>query len=315
MSFRNLWAVGLVGVLLQLMSNVESGAGAIPAKGILYDQIVEKGLNHTRFRTRPVSTNAPGTEVFTNHTVVRINPGERYIDPVTGVLTDSEERIDEYATGAVYQRGPVRVIFALDIASENSLDILTPDGKRLRGGPVGLSIMNPVDGTSTLIAEVKSSKGKLDKADPRKIVFRDFLDGVLADCDYLVGPKGLSQTIVLRERIDPGDWGLPLESRLEVISSFEASHQPVISTRVLKESAGKQANMASPSLTDSFLNFGSLVMPQGAAFAVADGNVDAPNPIKFESIPVAKHWEASVAGAGAGRSVLFESMKCRRWSA
>jgi hypothetical protein len=227
---------------------------------------------------------------------VKIDPGLHYLDE-SGELREAEAVIEGVPGGAVVRKTGLKVFFSSDINSEGSIEIETPEQFKLRGAPIGISYFDPISGNSVLIAELRSSNGKIVGKD--KVVYENCFDDVRADAVYEVTKAGVMQMIVLRENIaGPEEYGLSDQSRLEVITEFLNAPQPVRSISVLKGEPDpvKRASMVEPDFSDQQLQFGQYVMPAGVAFATREG---------ASKYRVGKHWQDI---PGEGRSVLFEAV-------
>jgi len=84
-----------------------------------------------------------------------------------------------------------RVIFAPNLNTTGAIDLLTPDGLRLRSTPVGLAYYDAATGQSVFIAQIKDSTGEL--VAPNQALYRDAFDGVLADVRLTYTRAGLEQ--------------------------------------------------------------------------------------------------------------------------
>lgn len=275
-----------------------------------YESLAPDGLHHRRVAPKDlpvsVSTNQVPLDVLTNVGVIHLEMGLHYLDE-SGNLLESNPVIEASPEGAVLRGSAITAAFSDDITAVSAIDITTAEGTRLRGGPLGLSYYDPVSGASVMIAEVKSSKGRI--VPPNKVIYEDIFDAVKASAVYEVTREGIMQSIVLEEDPPaPGQFSLPEDSsRLEVLTEFLDAPQPVKRVRVLRKEADEQKRegMQQPDFLDETLQFGNAIMRPGIAFALPEGAED------LESVrqqPVGKHWEDLPAES---RSVLFESVEYR----
>ncbi len=263
------------------------------------DFLTEKGLHHKW--VRQVTELEDGTTI-TNGGYVHLEMGLHYKDEA-GVLKEAKERIVLTPDGAEASETQIKVKFAPDILTAGAIDIRTPDGVRLRGAPLGLAYYDAKSGQSVLLAEARSTIGELQP--PNRLVYKDFLDDVMADAVYEISKAGVMQLILIKEKLPPpSEFGLGDETtRLEVLTEFLDAPQPEKTTTVLKGETNevKRAEMVDPDLKDTTLRFGNAIMPRGAAFGVT---LDQKDPSKEE--PVGKTWHHFPE---EGRSVLFESVE------
>jgi hypothetical protein len=88
---------------------------------------------------------------YTTNRWTELGNGICYRDPLTGVWLDSEALVEPHPLGAIAQRSPHTVLFARDIATPGSIDILLPDRQtHLRGHPLGLFFYDVFEGNSQL---------------------------------------------------------------------------------------------------------------------------------------------------------------------
>src|SRR2546427_7242799 len=74
-----------------------------------------------------------------------------------GQWKESEDLIEPVPDGAVARRGPHKASFSSDLNAAAAFDILTSDGKRLRGGVRAIQLTDLASGKSVTLAKVKAS--------------------------------------------------------------------------------------------------------------------------------------------------------------
>lgn len=202
----------------------------------------------------------------------------------------AEARFDAQRDGCFVARSTQhQVILAPDLNSEAAVDLLAPDGVRLRSTIIGLALVDAGSGRNVLLAEIKSCQGT--QISPGEIVYSSAFDGLTADVRLLVRLDRFEQDVILRERIPPevvSELGLdPTQTRLLVLTEFFDPPHPARKVRHLPLAGGRL-------LADEELSFGAMSMAAGEASAAG---VDGPG------IPVQKSWEIL-----DGRHLLIEAV-------
>ena len=121
--------------LTQSLTNstlIASNTFATPLSTVVpYDQTTERGPHHRIHQYTRQITNALGQlETITNK-YTQLETGLHYKGD-NGEWLESKAEIEIQPGGAVARKGPHKVIFASQIHSAGAIDLLTPDGKRLR---------------------------------------------------------------------------------------------------------------------------------------------------------------------------------------
>jgi hypothetical protein len=282
---------------LSRASGAESSLLSLTADGY---QIVERAMDSARFERTSVLTNDQGTVILQTNRFTVLGHGLHYPDPVTGQWRESEELVEAHPDGAVARRGAYQTIFSADVASDTVFDILTPDQKRLRGGPRLLLLSDPKTGRSITLGKIKSSQGEI--LPPNEVLYRGCFEGIEADVAYVWKKGGLSQNVLLREApVVPEGWSA--DSRIEVVTEFVEAPQADVRAQVVKA-------QGLPDRVDAgFIVFGWMAAVPGVAYAVEGGaNLTGPGEIEGGSVPVAKEWVAEQADVGA---LLIESVSYR----
>ena len=207
---------------LLIASTLSHAATAIvtPPRGAAYDASGVAGPHH-RFHTverhDPIS-GAPIPSGF-----VELASGLNYLDP-QGQWAPTREEFQIVEGHAVAVQGPHRVILSPNARTPGAVDMLTPEGRRLRAHVLGLSLYNPATGASELIAEVQDRQGEL--VAPNQVVFPDAFDSIQASLRYTYTAAGLEQDVILHERpFIPAEFQAP-GCRLEVLTEFLELPQP-----------------------------------------------------------------------------------------
>ena len=202
----------------------------------------------------------------------------RYVELATGMSrlaggkwVDANPAIQVTPAGAQAIDAQHSVSFLGNINTLGAIQLVTPDGVRLKSNVLGLSYWDSATGKSVFIGETRSSEGQLLPSN-REALYPDAFDGGFrADLLYVNSLSGFEQFVVLREQPpSPTDFSMdPATTFLQVITEFIDPPAPqVISV------PGKLDG-------DEYLNFGVMQMGRGEAFAVGS---------ETNRIPVTKHW-------------------------
>lgn len=202
---------------------------------------------------------------YQEHT--ELGSGMHYWSPAAQAWRESDPRIELVNGVAVARRGQQRVLFAPDLSSKGSVDISTPEGRRLKGTVLGLVYLDAASGRDVIIATVKPTLGEL--VGENQLAYVDAFEGVKADVVYTYERSGLEQDVVLKARLpDPARFGLdPDTTRLEVMTEFFDAREPEVSEQKLSWSSRvttlypARSPLASPRgrdfvQNDQFLYFG-----------------------------------------------------------
>lgn len=253
-------------------------------------ECVDSGPHHRTWRTM-----GSGKEAQFERAAVQGG----YVELATGLNRWDEKTASWQPASAVFERGPQghflarqtqhQVILAPDLNVEEAVDLLTPDGFRLRSSILGLALIDGSTGKSVLLADTKSSEP--GQAAVNEIVYPDAFDGVLADVRYVINRDRFEQDVILREQIPPEllmEAGMdPSQTRLLVMTEFFQPPSPGKRVRHLLLPEGQR-------LTDQELSFGVMAIGAGQAFRSES---------EAGGIPVTKSWELL-----EGRQFLIESV-------
>ena len=273
--------------------------GAVPlthGAAVTERQIVERGPHHRTVNYVSESIAPEGGAILRTNRYTELATGICYQNQA-GEWLDSRELIEIVAGGALASQGPHHVAFAANVNTAGAINILTPDGKRLRSHVLGLAYTDAQTGQSVLIAQIRDSIGVL--VGENRIVYADAFTELIADIRYTYSLAGVEQDIILRQVPPaPGAFGLnPATTRLEVFTEFVEAPTPEIYQGILSATTDpvQRATMALPDFVDESLGFGAMAMTRGQAFPLAD---------QTEEIPTGKTWELR-----EGRRFLVEAVQ------
>lgn len=268
-------------------------------------EVLEWGPHHKVMQGFVPVSNAPGDFSARASSYTSLGTGLAYQDE-EGVWHDSVPEFEISPSGreVLARKTRHKVILAVNPTKENPVDVLLPDGKRLRSQVLGLGYFDFKSGKSVVIAELKSAQAEL-AWNRDEVIYRDAFNGISADLRYVLSVAGLEQDIVLREQPPgPEDYGLdPIHTHLQVITEFFPEKDPQISQQIVKHEADpiKRLEMMEPDVTDDVIAFGSMRIGRGLAFGTWEN--EGQNKSK-RGLPVIKAWQNI-----DGRSVLFESVQ------
>jgi hypothetical protein len=181
----------LVGVLwLSSLTGLQADQNATTAGQSVQDptlptptvfRVVDTGANHRVWQRETYEKTPDGTIVPHVHTYTELATGMNYQD-ANGQWQASQELIESFPAGAVARQGQYQVIFANNLNSAGSVDMQTPDGKRLRSNILGLMYYDTSTGDAVLIASVQDSEGVLISSN--QVLYPNAFAGVKADVQY-----------------------------------------------------------------------------------------------------------------------------------
>ena len=239
--------------------------------------IIERGPFYRVWQRQVLQTNAVTGEVTTTTSAyTELANGLHYWDGAG--WAESQALIEATTDGAEATHGQHKVSFAANLNGRGAVRLTSPQGQPFVSQVIGLAYFDAASGRSVLFAPVQNSFGELYP--PNQLVYPNaFGDAVLADVRYTYAPGGFEQEVILRgkPKAVPQDFGFdPATTRLEVWTEFlEAPANPARRSHIVQAEtdAGRRAQMVEPDLRDEILDFGDLLFPVGAAFAVGDGPV------------------------------------------
>ena len=233
--------------------------------------VVERGRDHQVWRLISEQNLANDRVRLVTNDYVQLGVGLNY--PKDGVWHESKAQFELFPGGAVAREGLFQVIIGPDAAQESLLDVLTPDGTRLRASPRWLAYYDRTTGQAEIIAAVKSCQGQL--VAPNTIIFPDAFDDIHAALRYTYQPYGIEQEIVLLDAdpLKPAQWGFNNPNGDVVLEMWSEFHEwPQLDRIVTSDNGGR---------SDSTLHFGEALIGNGKAFPLGD---------EENAIVVAKTW-------------------------
>ena len=246
--------------------------------------IVERGPHHRVWKQARVATLPDGTQRTNLSSFTELGSGLHRWDGQNQQWVDAEAKLEIVGNNAIGRSAAHQVIFKQNANTAGAIDLLTPDGKRLRSHVLGLAFFDAATGQSEMIAELKDSAGELHA--PNVVIYPDAFDRVKCDLRYTYRLGGFEQDIILKENPALPKGFNADTTRLEVWTEFIESPEPAITQR------GRAG------MTDDTLDFGEMKTGAGKAFALGD------EPNTKNGAPVAKRWLTI-----EGRTFLIEAAR------
>jgi hypothetical protein len=233
----------------------------------------------------------PDGEVVTNtHSYTELSTGLNYWKK--GEWVDSKEEINIAPKGGAEAVQGQHQMYFPSVIYSGVLEIVTPDGTRLKSRPIGISYF---DGTnSVLIAELTNSVGQIISAN--QVIYTNAFTDFPADLVVTYRKSGVECDLVFRSQIpEPELFGMDSANpgtRLELLTEFFNTRAPEVTPMMTSPDSGLQ---------DNTLTFGSMRMVQGRVFHVGTGGKPSgPAP----GAEVSKTWLPDIDG----RTVLVEEL-------
>jgi hypothetical protein len=220
--------------------------------------VAERGPHHRVWARATWATNALGNVTARTNTYTELTTG-LHVKQADGSWAEASEGIVLTASGAAATNTQHQVFFAANPNTTGAVDLITPDGKRLRSRILGLSYFDTATGQAVLIAETTNSIGQLFY--PNQVIYTNAFDDVQADVQYIDTKAGLEQNIVLRAQLPPPEeFNLNrATTRLQVLTEFFDPPAPQ-----------KYAVNRPGAVTDEIIDFGLMKIGPGKAFATGD---------------------------------------------
>lgn len=262
-----------------LLSLCLSGRCGVLVRG---PEAVEAGPHHRVVSQVWEVIDARGQTVLVTNLYTELATGLNRYDEAAKRWVLSKAEFEQSRSGHLIGRqSQYKVILSPNLAEEGAVDLVCPDGVRLRSTILGVALVDVSSGESVLLGEVKPCRPEWVAAN--QVVYRGAFDGLAADVRYTISPDRFEQDLILREGILPEvviGFGIdPRNARLAVLTEF-------FDAPSLK--AGKawgRAQQESPD--DKEICFGLMSIGLGQAF-----EVDADSGKGFgKRIRVGRSWE------------------------
>lgn len=249
-------------------------------------QVLERGPHTRVWQSVIVESDDSGSETIRTNRFTEIAVGLHFVRD--GQWAESKEQFEETADGFLATEGQHQTGLSKNINAPASVELMMPDGQRLRSNPMGLSFFDYASGRNVLLGEVKDTEGEL--VAPNVVVYADCFTDIKASLRYTYTRFGFEQDVILHDNSGmgtPEEYGLSNDSTfLEMYSEFYDPPVP-----------DKRAQETSLGVEDQRLEFGQMTMGSGVAYVLGQ---------ELDAVPVAKAWEKI-----SGRDFLVESIPFR----
>ncbi|MBI3192263.1 MAG: hypothetical protein HYZ36_06310, partial [Pedosphaera parvula] len=219
----------------------------------MIERVVERGPHHKEIETTREVLDKEGKLVTKVARYILLQNGLHYQNE-QGEWVESQELIQAHPDGATAIHGPHKVIFSSHLLDERgTVDILTPDGKRIRASVLGLAWTDTRTGKMEWIALAKDTVGVIQP--PNRVVYASAFDGIEAELQYTYRTGSLEADVILRasprlpEGIDPAN------ARLQVVTEFLEVPEHKVDSFVLREEINPavRAALAQPDFADAII--------------------------------------------------------------
>lgn len=237
-------------------------------------KILSQGPHHRTWEVVRESSSGGRTQQITSQ-IVEVEGGMNRQNEA-GEWVSASSKIELFNDGAVVRQAQFRAIFAASLAQLGSIDIETPDRKRLVGNPLCLLLTE--GDRSVTIAEIQDCAGEVVGPEQNTLLYRNAFTDYAIDIEYRIGKASLSQWLVLHEPIDPEEYGFTDAAVLEVLTEWTTLPETRRTAREWARGNGQHA-----ALVDERISLGAMEFVTGKAFAVGAENGGG--------VPVAKTLE------------------------
>lgn len=257
--------------------------------------VIERGPHHRVVQITGTTTDQNNNLITVTNEYTELRNGFHYLE--NGQWLESKDLIEMHPKGATARQGPYKVIFNSNINSEGSMDMLTPDDKRIRTSVLGLGFYDTDSGKSVLFAEICDSYGKI--ISPNKIAYENCFSNFKADLMYTYTAGLFESDVILHQQVpSPETFGLnPDTTHLQIVTEFVEAPQPRTEDHVISQAL---------KFSDQFIDFGAMQMGPGKAFVLPEAHTSAqkvPTDVDPLSNRIGKKWQVI-----DGRKILFESI-------
>lgn len=262
--------------------------------------VVERGMQYRVWQTISSSIDSAGRINYSTNSFTELCSGICYEED--GSWYDSSEEIELYSDGAIARKAPHKVIFSSNLNEEGAIELISPEGLCLKGGPLGLAYYDTAKQQSVWIAYIQDCQGELYSTN--QVLYRNAMAGLNCTVRYTYKLNSFEQDVILHEAPPaPEEYGFSSETTfLEVISDFQEIPE-VFSIKYCDSVQGMASvNETASDRSDEQLEFGSMRMIQGKAFSLDQNNSssDLSNP----DVPVNKSFQLA-----EGQNILIEGVE------
>ena len=302
----------LLGATVLMLSYQFAGSQTIPgpatAGAVFGDsqyQVVKRGPNSRVWERTETIVTPDGQQSTLVHRYTELTSGLEFLNAQSGQYEDADPGFEITPDGyAIAQHAQHRVIISpVPNDAAGTVDLQTPDGKRLRSTLIALNLYDRASGKSMLVAEVTNAVGVLIA--PNCVIFSNCFSGFSGSIRYVNRRGEFHQDVLLGERLDPDllkKAGFSPDSgtaQLEIWTEFFNAPEPTVKSRIVsgERDPNLRASMAEPDLIEDHLDFGIFKMPTGRAYLQTRAGGES------QAVDVIKRWMHL-----EGRTFLVESI-------
>lgn len=216
------------------------------------------------------------------HEVTLVGNGLNYQD-TNGNWIQSVPVVQSFPNGIVCTGASYQVILATNLNTYGSVDLELPadaaasERGRMVSHPLGIAFYDPDSGATVLLASLKDCSAQVVS---NQVIYSDAFvhsNGIQGAVVYTYGVGHFHQDVMLTAKpsATPADFGMGANARLEMLTEFEQSPEPEVTENTVNSqmSSGMSATTAQveppAALADQTLNYGTMQMGRGRAFATA----------------------------------------------
>jgi len=185
-------------------------------------EVVEMGPHHRVWRRTELVPDGMGGWCAEERRVTELATGLGRWDAGQRACVGARAAFEVTESGHVIARETAHQLILPPDLTESAVDMLAPDGARLRWQLIGLAIIDRASGQSVLLGEPQPSAAEC--LGEQEVLYPNALSGIAADVRYRLTLDGLEQDLILREQAAPelvADLGLnPAACRLMVLTEF-----------------------------------------------------------------------------------------------
>ena len=256
-------------------------------------EVVEMGPHHRVWSRAELVPDGVGGWCAEERRVTELATGLGRWDEGQQAYVAARAAFEVTESGHVIARKTAHQLILPPDLSESAVDMLAPDGARLRWQLIGLAIIDRASGQSVLLGEPQPSAAEC--LGEQEVLYPNALSGIAADVRYRLTLDGLEQDLILREQVAPelvADLGLnPAACRLMVLTEFVSFPEETTTERRTLGEVLADGTVG----TDEEVSFGAMRIGAGRAFGLEEA--------EGSWLRVAKSWERL-----DGRQVLVESV-------
>jgi len=201
----------------------------------------------------------------------------------------SEASFDVAADAFVANRLQYLASISFNLNTVSAVNVITRDGVNIHSTPVAIGLYDAASGASTIIAGITNCSGVM--VNSNKVTFENAFQGISADLVYTIERGSFHQDAVIRQRLDPADYGFPRDTtRIQIFTEVYDTPAPEKIRRPLyvEEDEAIRNAKASPDVVDEVLGWGEFVLATGRAFDSqidqSSTNATAPVPKELKTI-------------------------------